>query len=269
VGDCSYMIVTVDDCPTKRRHVANLLDYYDLQIEDWGNGGRRLDNPDEVAVGIPYSVEQCSCGSAVELGERLIAEAPKCSFVARQDPAWSGLGDVLAFSPKLGKFQAEVDNEGTVIKDHRQIMNMLDDAATFGIGGDLGQRAVLDVSFGVPWLEPCLEEAEARRHLWVKVIDAIEARTWRQRREQLGTLTVQAGNAGLDAAAAALQDIWDAPLPKQIAAVRAVKDTAEQAAREAATPEVPAYNTPQGSVAYGLRLWADVAETAWQGRRRP
>ena len=272
MGDRSYMTVIVDDCPTKKRKVAELLAEYELTPNMWDDDAKTfLPVPEEIEVGEQYTVEEISIGSATELAGRLIELAPRCSFWARQEPHYTCSGDLVCYTPKLGRFDGEVDNDGTVIKGRNEIARLLDEAEELGIGGTWGQRAVLDVAFGVPWLRERKpgNPDRATWKLWLKVIDASEARTWRQRREQLASLTTKAGNAGLAAVAVALQAVWDAPPPDQIAVALAAQETAEQTAREAATDDVPAYNTPQGSVAYGLRNWADASETVWQGRRRP
>ena len=271
MGDRSYMAVIVDDCPTRKRKVAELLAEYELTPNLWDDDAKTfLPVPEEIEVGEQYTVEEISLGSATELAGRLIELAPRCSFWARQEPHYTGSGDLACYTPKLGQFYGEVDNDGTVVKGHSEIVRLLGEAEELGIGGDLGQRAVLDVAFGVPWLREWKpgNPDRATRDLWIKLIDASAARIWRQRREQLAILTTRAGNAGLNAVAAALQAVWDAPPPEQIAAAMAGKETADLAARDAATDDVPHYNTPQGGVAYGLRNWAEASKAVWQGRRR-
>lgn len=257
----SYLTVRVDDCPAGKRKVARLLAGYGMEPGGHDDDAGLAGEAGEVAIGADYVLEQAPLGSAGELAGMLIRAAPRCSFRAWRDPYSSAaLGDVAAYTPLLGRFDGKCTGAGmTVVRDYRQVSEMLVEAGEAGIGGEAGARAVVEVAYGVPWLEDWHGHVPSShwRKLWLRVIDVAAAAAARRRdRELEGILAEIADSAAratsegpaawaLDAAA---QAVRAAPVPARFAAARALQ------ARHGA--------------AFRLGEWADRWETVWEGRRR-
>lgn len=271
MGDNSWMTITVSRCPNRRRKVTRLLAEY-----------RLLDGEQETVVdGEPYNVEQISLGSVAELAGRLIATAPKCAFTVRQDPYADSCGDLVSYTPALGRFDADVDGSGNVIINYQQATSLITEGITLYLqdedaaSGDSGYLfgapqeavgAVTDVAFGRPWLAPDTA-TDVLRERWLAVIDA----RWMQKRERVqqeladGAAKLKA--AGLDACASA---ILTAPPEQQGELAREAAVEAESVLRHAARVSgfTDYWALPYGSLPSDLRRWADTWETTWQGRRR-
>ena len=279
MGDRSYMTVIVDDCPTKKRKVAELLAEYELTPSMWDDDARTfLPVPEEVEVGEQYTVEEISLGSATELAGRLIELAPRCSFWARQEPHYTGSGDLVCYTPKLGRFDGAIDNDGTVVKGHHEVAGLVDEGVKTYIRdagrGELDRlffapqeaiEAVMDVAFGKPWLTSGADVTEAQRKRWLSVIDTRWAEAWLRGQGQLRGHWVELRESGLGEVPAVTS------APEQFEAARAAAAKAETALKEAAEREGVRYywDLPHGHLPGALKAWASAWETAWQGRRRP
>jgi hypothetical protein len=279
MSDRSYMTVIVHDCPTKKRKVAELLAEYGLAPNTWDDDTKTfLPVPEEIEAGVQYTVEETSLGSATELAGRLIALAPHCSFQARQEPHYTCLGDLVCYTPKLGRFDGEIDHDGTVVKGHQETASLVAEGVKTYIRdagrGDLGRlfyapqeaiEAVMDVAFGKPWLTPDADITDTQRKRWLPVIDARWAQAWER-----GQAILLAHFAELKTSGLADLPVITTP-PPQFEAARAAAAKAETALKETAQREGARHywDLPHGHLPGALRAWASVWETAWRGRRRP
>jgi hypothetical protein len=193
--------------------------------------------------------------------------------------------DVVAYTPKLGRFDGECDGGGAVVKDFGEISQMLDQAQRAGIGGDLGQRAVIEVAYGVPWPNDWNETdpGGTKRKLWCEIIDVAEAGAAQRRQATLADLLDDVNRFAVWAVTRGLADrglaveahaLRDTPVPAQFDAARELQDACKALLDQVAArlPDDQARKhmyAEHRSVTYALRHWADGWETAWQGRRRP
>jgi hypothetical protein len=265
MGDGTYLQFTVYDCPSRQARVAQLMAGY-------------LDTDDGLKVGETYDNNDVSAGSIQVLAGNLIASAPRCSFLGWEDPCMTGdgpvLGELIAYCPRYGRFDGECTGAGGVVLDCRQIEALITDARRdprhqFDACDQI--RMLTEVACGIPWHQDMagVRAPRARRQAWLAVIDARHAERWRQREDQARELAADAGKAGLGGEAIALQAVAANPPTVQLAVARNAADSAEQAARQAAKAAGRWCDLPAGHLASGLRSWADVTETLWQGRRRP
>lgn len=305
MGDWTYMQMTVYDCPSRRRKVAQLLAEYGLTVPTaWDEAaGARMPQPDEVAVGEQYTAEQVSLGTIGYLAAALITEAPRSSFLGWEDPAMSDdgpvPGELIAYSPRWGRFDGECTGGGAVVLDARQILALLDDADHRGwLNRDTmvrlhhrtmdphvarfwkampGLREAVEVATAIPWQQDMRGEPAARckRLAWQAVIDANTAAAAARHLKVLEEIAADMRKPSQTAPPA-----W--PAWAQLAGkILVAPDAARPAEARAAAARIEADLTPAAKAAgkpvvpgefdglpYRLRNWADDAETAWQGRRR-
>ena len=148
-----------------------------------------------MAVGEQYAVEEISLGSLVELAGSLIELAPRCSFIGWQDPYAQYLGDLVAYCPGWGRFDAECTGSGEVVLGHRQVSAITEVASRSGyLDRDImlrlharemtprqvaaweerpGLPETIEVAYGVPWLLDSRGERapRAKQRAWAAVID--------------------------------------------------------------------------------------------------
>jgi hypothetical protein len=267
MGDTTYLQVTVYDCPTRRREAAEVL------------AGYVNCDTGEVEPGEQYTAEQTSLGSMGRMAGDLIAAAPRCSFIGWEDPAMSGdgplLGELVAYCPRYGRIDGECTGAGGVVLDARQIGALLDQA---GQRGWLDVREVIEVACGIPQEQDMagVKVPKAQRQAWLAIIDARQDAQARQLARELTGHAEQAKTLGLHVlpAAACRETHGHSPAcriaPPAVAAVRAAAGEAgellDAIARKAGKR---AWEIENGHLPVLLRGWADTAETAWQGRRRP
>jgi hypothetical protein len=242
MGDTTYMQVTVYDCPTRRREVAEVL------------AGYVNCDTGEVEPAKQYTAERSSIGNMGRMAGDLIAAAPRCSFIGWEDPAMSGdgpvLGELVAYCPRYGRLDGECTGSGDVVLDARQIGALLDQA---GQRGWLDAREIIEVACGNPWEQDTagVKAPKAKRQAWLAIIDARQEARAKQLARELAGHAEQAKTLGLHLLAAAAGE---------------AREMLDGIARETGKP---AWEIANGRLPVLLRGWADTAETAWQGRRRP
>ena len=294
MGDRSYMAVTIHDCPAKKRQVAQLLAEYDLTVSRWDEDSRTvLPQPDEVAAGEEYTVEEISLGSEEELADKLIALTPRISFTAKQEPHYTAPGGIVAYCPQLGRFDGLVDTEGVTLTPGG-VLDLIDEADKAGYldrdsvlrGGSPtvrprreweakpGLRELIEVVGGIPWDRDLRTVPRAKRRAWLAVIDRRWAEKWERGQELLAGCVAELEAVGCTYNVVALREagtILLAPPEGQFVMVRdAAKDVEARLKETAAAQDLRFYHDlPHGHLPSHLKGWADLWEPVWQGRRRP
>jgi hypothetical protein len=207
------MQLTVYGCPTRRRQAAELLaEYVTLQCDLLSSEDP---DPGEVAIGEEYTVQEATLGSMTELAGRLISLAPRCSFLGWQDPYYSGAGDLVAYSPKWGRFDAECTAAGAVLLDPGRVQRLAADAAAQGyLDRDTvlrlhvegmskrdrgaweavpGLTEAIEVASGTPWLQDAAGTPvpRPRQLAWAAVIDREHEAAARQRQAEFAALAAR------------------------------------------------------------------------------
>jgi hypothetical protein len=290
MGDSAYLQFTIYDCPSRRARVAQLM-------------ADHLDTDHGLKVGEMYTNDGVAAGSIQSLADNLIAAAPRCSFLGWEDPCMTDdgpvLGELIAYCPRYGRFDGECTGNGDVVLDGRQVLALVDDAERRGwldrdhalrwqstsrtpgvirVSPDQpGLREAIEVATAIPWKRDLAGErpARAKRLAWLAAIDARAAEQDRRLATALGKYSA-AAEFGVDPAV--LTECREVHAhttacriaPPAVAAIRATAGEIEAAIEAAAgeagkRPHQMAHSDLPGL----LRGWADIAESAWQGRRRP
>ena len=226
MGDRSYMQITVYDCPDQRPEVAELLgEYVGLEFTD-----TVYDPP--LAVGQQYTAEEMYLGSMRELAGKLIALAPRCSFTGWQDPFEQYLGELAAYCPEWGRFDADCTGEGRVVLSHQEITAVTEDANRGYLARDTmlglhcadmipaqvtawqsrpGLTEAIEVAYGVPWQQHATgaNPPQAKKLAWAAVIDRQHQEAAEARRARLLGFAGLTEQLGLHDAAHALRDATD------------------------------------------------------------
>jgi hypothetical protein len=293
MGDRSYLQITIYDCHTRRRKVADLLaEYVGLEYGD---------TPPEVAVGKQYVAQEIYLGSMRELAARLIDLAPGCSFRGWQDPYEQYLGEHVAYCPRWGRFDGDCTGGGDVVLGHQEVTGAADhrgylarDTMLRLHAGDMspeqlaawqarpGLAEAIEVAYGVPWHQHAkgIKPPKSKARAWAAIIDRQHKQVAEARHAHLGTLASRAQKLGLARHVQALQDATDPATAPGTArgAADACAVALEAVAAGALLTLSPGQESARivqqalGSLAYlpvQLRSWAEGAEEAHAGRRRP
>jgi hypothetical protein len=298
MGDRSSTQITVYNCPTKRRQVAELLEeYVGLEYAD-----TVYDPP--LAVGVQYVDHESSLGSMYELAGKLIDLAPRCSFFGWQDPFEQYLGYRVAYCPRWGRFDADCTGYGDVVLGHQAITAITDDPGNAYLARDTllrlhgaemtpeqlatwqarpGLPEAIEVAYGIPWLQHAkgIKAPKVKRQAWAAVIDRQYQEAAVARHALLGEHAGHVERLGLASLAQSLRDATD---PAQApGAARAAADAAAAALEPIAGARsllasllgdqharaVGQALDPYVYLSARLRGWAEAAEAAHAGRRRP
>jgi hypothetical protein len=183
--DRGYLHLDLYRCPGNRREAARVLAGYELTAE----GGRRGITTTEA-----YTNEEIAPGAATEIGGRLIEAAPRCSFVMWEEPEFGGLGDLVAYTPRLGRFDGECTEGGCVMLDWDRVHSILaglpPSLARAGVRepyraehyltGTALIQATLDVAFAQPWITDWQYasggEATPRNVAWETILAEVRRR---------------------------------------------------------------------------------------------
>jgi hypothetical protein len=298
MGDRSYMQVTIYNCPTRRRKVAELLDeYVGLEFED-----TVYDPP--LAVGERYKTEEIVLGSMNELAGRLIDLAPRCSFIGWQDPFEGELGEFIAYCPRWGRFDGNCTGHGEVVLGHQELTAITDDPSNAYLArdtmlrlhaGDMipaqlaawqsrpGAAEAIEVACGVPWRQHAkgIKAPKVKRQAWASVIDRQHQEAAQARHARLAEHAGNVGRLGLPIHAQALRDATDPAQAAETARAAATACAAILEPLDGARPLLTSLLGKEELLAVRqaldpfrclpgqLRNWADWAEQAHAGRRRP
>ena len=146
-----------------------------------------------------------------------------------------------------------------------------------------GLAEALDVAYGVPWLQHAkgIKPAKAKKIAWAAIIDRHHTQAAAARHTGLAGHAARLDQLGLASHAQALRDATDpaqAPATARAAADACAAALAPVSAAEAlldallaeqAADSVRQALSPYTYLAGQLRTWADCAELAHAGRRRP
>lgn len=288
MGDRSYLQVTVYDCPSRRRQVAELLAQYVTYQGDLLSGEEP--DPDEVVVGEQYTTEEISLGSMTELAGGLISAAPRCSFLGWQDPYGGDTGDLVAYSPKWGRFDAECTSGGAVLLGPDGVQRLAADAAAQGYldrdsvlrlnseGMNQRDRAAweavpglaeaIEVASGIPWLQDAAGTPvpRPRQLAWAAVIDREHETAARRRQAEFAALADRVDKLGLAGHASAIRAATPGLLPD--AARRAAAACEEILKGRSAARGQEKERDPDAALPWDLRRWAQAANDAHAARRR-
>ena len=278
MSDRSWMQVTIHRCPARRAKVADLL-------RDYVNLG---DDESEVTDGASYDTDEITLGSAAELAGELIRLAPRCSFTATQDAFGNYQGDLVLYTPRLGRFDTETAPGAGVVLGRCQVEAILAAAAEHAWTerdtmlrlhrADLtpaqirawesrpGVAEAFEVAYGIPW------EAEfdgtkvprTRRLAWLAVIDRNYADAAARRAEALAGLAADLAAADLAVLAGRLDAAVRGEQARLAGELGAIATAAGQARDNGQLDSSPTWYLPTR-----LAAWADIAATAYEGRRKP
>lgn len=135
MGDRAWMQARIPHCPTRRDKVLEILGDYFPEAAEAG----------ELDTTATYEEDEVSLGAAYELAGRLIDAAPRCSFEILHDPFAGEVGDWVAYTPRLGHYQAGWC--GDVVLGWTEVDTVLRQWAEPGAS----TAAVLAVAYGLPW----------------------------------------------------------------------------------------------------------------------
>jgi Protein of unknown function (DUF3145) len=151
-------------CPEKQRAAAHrvLTQEYRLTLE------AEVTAPGQLSLTKAYTARDFCCGCAPDVAGALRDAAPGASFVLWEDPAETWLGDLYAYTPALGEFNAECDCGGNPAWTPEAVKQAITQimAATPSPSAET-LLAELDSHMGVPWLadwqahRPGLERRDA------------------------------------------------------------------------------------------------------------
>jgi Protein of unknown function (DUF3145) len=149
MGDLTSLQVQVWDFPPGQEEaaLAIVLQYAGTEFETDAHAAGALD------PGYTYMVAEVSVGVIFDLADGLEAEAPGVSFIAWQDPFCGEEGDVLGnvvmYTPGLGRFGADSDAQGNAQINRGRMLNVLAKAEREGVP----VKVALDRALGGPWVE--------------------------------------------------------------------------------------------------------------------
>lgn len=157
MSDRTNLQAYVYDCPEDQRTAAHdvLAGDYGLGL-DWDARKPGSGAGDELNMTEAYTDDQMRVGSAREVAEALREAAPGASFVLWEDPAYEWLGDVFAYTPKLGMFSAPCDANAVPMFTGEQMRKLVSEA-TADVGASAGGimlrkiREAIDLATGAPW----------------------------------------------------------------------------------------------------------------------
>ena len=181
--DRAYLHLDLYRCPDNRRKVAVVLNDYELQAEGGGRG---------VTTTLPYTIEEIARGTVGEIGDRLIEAAPRCSFAMWEEPEFGGLGNLVAYTPRLGRFNGECTDGGCVVLDWGRVHSILADLPSLLVKSGVRDpyrsddyltglaliQAALDVAYGQPWITDChyASETASRNVAWDTILAEVRRR---------------------------------------------------------------------------------------------
>lgn len=144
-------------CPEDQQAAAvGVIDEYGLSLE-WG-----APRPaGQLSLTDGYTADQVTLGTAGKMAARLREAAPGCSFVLWEDPKYEWHGVLEAYTPALGAFSADCDQDGVVVCTLTEAIQIVRDATDHELVIDdkpggywVAQEAVLAAfgkAMGGPW----------------------------------------------------------------------------------------------------------------------
>lgn len=109
----------VVDCPTDQvGAVREILDRTGLHLEFVED-----DNPadHELGLGLVYMDQEIGCGVMNDVAQQLQERAPGASWEASEDPAYFWVGTVHRYTPALGWWSADCDDDGKPLFDEKGV----------------------------------------------------------------------------------------------------------------------------------------------------
>jgi hypothetical protein len=137
-------------CPEDQRAAAaEVLSDLDIGWEPGSGETGSPAGPPALSLTEPYTDHAASCGTADDLAAELTRAAPGASFVLWEDPAYSWLGSLQAYTPALGAFSADCDADGNVVFTIGEVTHVLRENA-----GDADHNVnAMRNAMGVPWTD--------------------------------------------------------------------------------------------------------------------
>jgi hypothetical protein len=137
-------------CPEDQRHAAHRVLAHDYRL------GLAWDEPAPARLSLtkPYTEREFfTCGLAADVASYLHDAAPGASFILWENPAETWLGDLHAYTPELGEFNAECDCDGNPAWTPEAVKHALSQImAAVPSPSAATVLAELDKHMGVPWL---------------------------------------------------------------------------------------------------------------------
>jgi Protein of unknown function (DUF3145) len=139
----------VYSCPEDQRQAAHRVLTQDYRLGlAWAETA-----PRQLSLTRPYTARVCLCREASDIAAAMREAAPGASFVLWEDPAETWLGDLYAYTPELGEFNAECDCDGNPAWTPEAVKHAISQitAATPSPSAET-VLAELDKHMGAPWL---------------------------------------------------------------------------------------------------------------------
>jgi hypothetical protein len=106
--DRTYLKCHVYDCPEDQQEAARAA------LEQWGSWGEYVDDPESPVDGMTTSID-VPCDTVPDIAAALRLAAPGASWVTWEEPATTGPGRAIAFTPALGQHDGECDRSGETL----------------------------------------------------------------------------------------------------------------------------------------------------------
>ncbi len=154
MGDRTTFQLHVYHCPEKERAAAlAVIEYHELGPEYEGE-----DTPGALNMTALYFAAEAPINFSLKVAADLIKAAPGISLVAWGDPAYSEPGAFVAYTPELGRFEADCRTGGEPTWTGEEVAAFFAEAdrtARATKGGSRLQRTQreLDRLMGKPWLD--------------------------------------------------------------------------------------------------------------------
>lgn len=146
MSDRTCLRVWVYDIPEDQKPAALEVLQEDYALE--------LEYEPDVLWRDPFYAGEITVSTGWDIAAQLHKAAPGASYMLIEYPSSLYLGEVYAYTPALGSYGGDCDNEGQPVYNHKQVAEMIREAGTGRHVDDL--LAALGKAMGEPWFEDWL-----------------------------------------------------------------------------------------------------------------
>lgn len=133
--------LTIYECPPEQRPAALAVIAEAYLGPEWTGGGAAT----ELVLGEQYVDYEAAGNLEAEVADALIDKAPGATFIVWADPKYEYPGELVMYTPELGRFSHTCDAQGTATFAPDEILSLVRQAITLpdpveAVRGNLGIR---------------------------------------------------------------------------------------------------------------------------------